>query len=165
MIGDPVEELETVLLHRDQPFLEAGDRDAGAGVGVDHRAELRPGAVNAGVDDVARRVDPRAGIVDRPAVQIDLHQARGRDLGIVRAERVDQEVMFRSRHPRGDVVVDQVGHAEMVDQPITGRELDPHVPFPGGHAVGAMIRPAGRQRGDVHGGYLSGSGGVSRRTI
>ena len=77
VIGDAVEELEAVLLHRDQPFLEAGDRDAGAGVGVDHSVEVRPRPVDAGVDDVARRVDPRAGIVDRRAVQVDLDQARG----------------------------------------------------------------------------------------
>jgi hypothetical protein len=61
--------------------------------------------------------------------EIDLHQVRCRHLVIGEAVRIDQIVMVAIRHPRRDVVVDEIVEAEMVDQPIAGRKLDPHRPF------------------------------------
>jgi len=45
------------------------------------------------------------------------------------SHRIDQELVFRPRHARRDVAQDQIIHAEMGDQPIASREIDPHRPL------------------------------------
>ena len=75
------------------PSFSRAHRHAGAGVGVHHHLVAR------GVRHVDGRMDDEAGIVHRMlrladvvAVEVDLHQVRRRDLVVVEAERVDQEV-------------------------------------------------------------------------
>ena len=62
---------------------------------------------------------------------------------------VDQQ-MVRARNARRDVVVDQVGHAELIHQAVTGGQLDTGLPFFGRDAV-LKARKVGAV---VHGGAL-----------
>ena len=64
-----------------------------------------------------------------PAIEINLYQARGGDFVIGHAVRVDEEMAFLARHARRDVVVDEVVHAEMMDQAVAGGEVHARVPF------------------------------------
>ena len=79
--------------------------------------------MNGAVNDEASRVDRVRRRFDRPPLQVDLHQAGGRDFVEQQAVRVDQEVMLRPWQAQGYVGEDQVAHAKMRDQPITGGEF------------------------------------------
>ena len=81
------------------------------------------------MDDEARLVHGMGRLADDVAVDIDLHQVRGGDLVVAEAERVDQEVCLLARHARGEMAVDQLCPAEMVDQSIGGGELAAQHPF------------------------------------
>jgi hypothetical protein len=45
------------------------------------------------------------------------------------AEAVDQEMVVRSRHARGDAGVDQIRPAKQIDKAIAGGKIDPRLPF------------------------------------
>ncbi len=59
---------------------------------------------------------------------IDLHQAGSGDLPVEQTIEIDQQI-FRTRNAGGDVVIDEVGHAEGIDQAVAGGELDARLPF------------------------------------
>lgn len=58
--------------------------------------------------------------IDGVALQVDLDQRGRRDLRILQAERVDEEVLVRLVYSNGDVVVDQLRPAVQVHQTING---------------------------------------------
>ena len=91
------------------------------------------------MDDEAGLVHRVAGVLDHVAIDVDLHQVRRRDLVVVEAEGVDQEVDVGARHAHRQVAVDQLGPAEVVDQPVGGRQLDPQCPFRLGRRQGVDI--------------------------
>jgi hypothetical protein len=67
--------------------------------------------------------------LDRVAVGIDCHQARGGDLVEQQAERIEQEAVLIARQPRAQVGENQVIHAEMGEQTIGGREVAANFPL------------------------------------
>ena len=69
-------------------------------------------------------------------------------LGLLQTVEVDEDMMFRTRYARGDVVVGEVGHAVGVDQPVAGGEVDPRLPLLRAHLVadGAKIGSVGHAR-------------------
>ena len=93
--------------------------------------------VDGAVDHVARLVDAVIGIGFPQDVtfKIDLDQARSGDFLVEQAIQVDQQVFVIAGDTRGDVVVNQVGHAVDVGQPVTGCEVEPCFPFFGADFV------------------------------
>src|SRR5262249_60300236 len=68
---------------------------------------------------------------DQIAVEIDLDEIGGRHLVEQQPEAVEQEMPRRARNPRRNVGVDQIGPTEMLDEPVTRREIDALLPFSG----------------------------------
>jgi len=75
------------------------------------------------VNDETGLVDRVVAVLDEVAVEIDLDQARGGDLAEMQPVGVDEEVIIRPRHARRDMGEDEIVHAEMRDQPVTGGKL------------------------------------------
>ena len=98
--------------------------------------------MNRRVDDEAGFVDAVLGGIDAIAVEIDLDQVGGRHLVIIEAIGIDQKMMVRTRHPGGQMAVDQFGPAEIINQVIGGGEIDPDPPLAigpgGGMGVGGV---------------------------
>ena len=119
-----------------------------------------------GARGVNRAVDHVAGVVHGIvviglqhdfALEIDLHEARGVDLVEEEAVGIDEEMLLRPRHPRGDVGVDHVGHAVMRDEPVAGGEIDPRLPFLGAHALADGLTSRLQRRRSCHRSLLNSS--------
>ena len=130
VVADVAVEADRGLRQRQQPALHRRDRHAGARVGVQHAGNVRPRLVDRAVDHIAGVVDAVVGVglADDVAVDIDLDQARRGDLLVEQPVEIDQQVLGAG-NARRDVVVDQVGHAVGIDQPVAGREIDPGLPL------------------------------------
>jgi hypothetical protein len=61
-------------------------------------------------------------------LDVDLDQARCRDLLVKQAVKIDQKVLGAG-NARGDMVVDEVGHAVLVHQPVAGGEINSGLPL------------------------------------
>src|SRR5262249_9763219 len=69
------------------------------------------------------------GISELATIEINLHEARGRDLVEHQTKRIDQEVMIGTRKPGRNVREDEIIPPEIRDQSIAGRELYADMPF------------------------------------
>ncbi|MNS26248.1 hypothetical protein D3C72_581650 [compost metagenome] len=103
------------LVERQQPTFQRRHRTTCPGVGVQHTTGILAGSMDGAVDDETGRVDRVRRRFHWPALQVDLHQAGGRDLIEQQAVRVDQEVVLRPRQAQGNMGEDQVAHTEMGD--------------------------------------------------
>jgi hypothetical protein len=110
--------------------------------------------VDGAVDDEARGVDRKGRVVQLLTLLVDLDQAGGRDFVEEHAVRIDQELVWRARDPRGDMGEHEVLPAEARHQAIAGGEIHPDRPFLGRHCV--LERP------DVESGVGHGHGLLSR---
>jgi hypothetical protein len=81
------------------------------------------------VDGETSGVNREFGLRQLVAVQVDLHQAAGRDLVKHQAIRVDQKVVLGAGEPGADVGVDQVAPAIVRNQPVGGGQIDAQLPF------------------------------------
>ena len=135
------------MLTGSSPHSSGGDGHAGARVGVHDAVGVFPVLVDGAVDDEAGRIEGVFRRLDEVAVEIDLHQAGGGDLVVAQAVRVDEEVVLRPRHPHGDVAVDQLAPAEVVENPVRRGELDAQVPLGGAGVVGLECRRQRRSHG------------------
>ena len=99
------------------------DGDAVERVRVHHALRVVARRVDGAVDDEAGRVDRKRRLLQHLAVDVDLDQARRRDLVEHQPVRVDQEVLG-ARDLRGDVGEDEVVPAEQRDQAIGGGEVE-----------------------------------------
>ena len=86
------------------------------------------------MDRVPRRVDMRVGS-DWFAVHTDFQQIGGGDLLEHQFMLLDQEVIWLSRHPHGEMIEDQVRPLAMFGVTMRGGELDARLPFSGRNAV------------------------------
>ncbi len=146
--GDPFEVVIrdlSVQLRR----IEIGERQAVARAAHGHRRRRMHvhHAMRVGQRRMDRRVECEAGRIDRPvgmpdhvAVDVDLHEIRRADLTVMEPERIDQEVAVLARHAQRDMVVDQLGPAEMIEDPVSGRELHARLPFGFGETGGTRKR-------------------------
>ena len=94
-----------------------------------HAAGILAHFMDRGVNGEAGGVDAVVALGELVAVEVDLDEARCGDLVEHQAVWVDQEMMLRSRHPRGDVSVDQIVPAIIGDQTVARGKVDPLVPF------------------------------------
>jgi hypothetical protein len=131
VVADVVIEAHGGLGDGQQALGHARDCHAGARVGVYHAGHVRAGAVDGAVDDVAGMVVAVVGVrlPDDGAVEVDFDQAGSGHLLVHKAVEVDEQVVLLAGNAGRDVVVDEVGHFEAVDQPVTGGEVDARVPF------------------------------------
>ena len=88
---------------------------------------ILPVLVDGAVDDEAGRVEAVLAGFDEVAFEVDLHQVGGGDLVVAQTVGVDQKMVIRSRHPQGDVAIDQLAPAQVMEDPVGGGELDPQV--------------------------------------
>jgi hypothetical protein len=133
VIADMADEPHRGLRQRKQPARHRRYRYAGTGMGMEHAGDVRPRLVDRAVDHVTRFVDAVVGVglPDDLALDVDLHQARRRDLLVEHAVEVDEQVILAAGDARRDVVVDEVGHPVFVHEAIAGGEVDARLPFLG----------------------------------
>jgi hypothetical protein len=106
------------------------------------------------MDHVAGCVDPVIGVrlPDDVAFEVDLDEARRRDLLVEQPVEIDQQMIVAAGNARGDVVVDEVGHPIGIDQAVARREIEPGLPFVGRYLVadalevGRIFHGFGRRR-------------------
>ena len=129
VIGEIVGDELRGLVQRQQAFHAARHRGAVGRVQMEHAAGVLAHLVDRRMDGEAGRVDAVIALGELVAVEVDLDQAGRRDLVEHQSVGVDQEVMVRSRHPRGDVGVDQIVPAIQRDEAIAGGEIDALAPL------------------------------------
>ena len=113
-----------MLAQREQPVLHGRHRDSGLGMGVDDAVDIVAAAMDRAVNDESGPVHGGIGLIDQVAVEIDLDEVGGGHLVEQQPEAVEQKVAGLVRDARRNVRIDQIGPAEMLDQTVTGRELD-----------------------------------------
>ncbi len=130
VITDVADKADGRLRHRQEPALHRRNRHAGPCMGVQHASDVLPRLVDRAVNHIARDIDAviGVGLGNDVALDIDLDQARCRDLLVKQPVEIDQQ-MVGAGNARGDVVIDQVGHGIGVDQAIAGGEIEPGLPF------------------------------------
>ena len=88
------------------------------------------------MDDEARRIDRVIGAAQNVALLVHLDQRRGGDFLEEHAVGVEQEMVVRVRNARRDMGAGHVAPPVLGGKLVAGREIDPHLPFVLGHAVG-----------------------------
>ena len=104
---------------------------------MDNAADSGTPLVHGAVDYEAGLVDAvaGAGVEHHVAFEVNLHQARRGDLVVHQAIGVDEEMPFFARHAGRDVVIDEVVHPVVVDEPVAGGKIDTRAPFIGRYAL------------------------------
>src|SRR5260370_37250752 len=102
--------------------------------------EMMTGDMNGGMNHETRLVDPLGflGVVHDIAIVVDLDVVRGAHLVNPNTIVVDEEMVFGPGHPRADMGIYQIRHAEVGDQPIEPGQIAPDFPF--GIGVGVTHR-------------------------
>ncbi len=111
-------------------------RHPGRGVGVGDAVDVVAGGMDGAVDHEPRTVDTVIrGVEQNVAIEVDLNQARRRDLLIQHAVWVDEELPILPRNAARNVVGGHFGHAIHLGQPVGGRELHACLPLSRADAV------------------------------
>ena len=137
MIGDLPGKGGGIEADRAQSLGGGAHRHACRRVGVDDAMGVGQMAVEHAMLDKSGAVDRIGAAIQHRAVNVDLDQIGRGHFMIAQAERVDQEGAFLSGHPHGDVVIDELGPAHMVEYAVAGGQLLARLPFGGGH-IGAF---------------------------
>ena len=89
--------------------------------------QVRPGQgfVHGGMHRETRRVDGVGRAIQHTPLHVDLDQIAGRDLAVMQAKGVEQKVTRLTRDSQRDVVVDQLGPAQVVKDAVGRRQLHP----------------------------------------
>ena len=146
VVGERGEHEDRVLRQGEQALGLRGDGDAVDAVHVQHALRVRARGVHGAVDGEPGRVDLVGAFEHLAALEVDLDEARGRDLLEEHPVRVDEEVVLRPRHPRRDVREDEVVPAEAGDEAVAGGEVDAPCPLlradGGADAAGRFVHGA-----------------------
>src|SRR5215472_9254546 len=100
-------------------------------MGMDHAIDVLASAMDRAVNDEAGFVHGSIGLLYQIAVEIDLDEIGGCHLVEQQPEAIEQKMPGNARNPRRNVGVDQIGPAEMLDEPVARREIDALLPFSG----------------------------------
>src|SRR5262249_36171569 len=105
--------------------LHRGNRHAGAGMRMQHAGNIGAGPMDRAVNHISGFVDVVVGLrfPENLAVDMDFDQARGGDLLVEKAVKIEQHGVVFAGNTGGDVVIDEVGHAVDIDQAIAGGEF------------------------------------------
>ena len=128
VVAEAGEDEDRELRDRQQAALLRRDRDAVQRVGVHHALHVVARRVHRAVDDEAGRVDRERRLLQHLALDVDLDQARRRDLVEHQAVGIDQ-VVLGAGDPGGDVGEDEIVPAEQGDQAVGGGEVEAGLPF------------------------------------
>src|SRR6202163_4555204 len=118
---------------------------------MQHALRVLARGVHRAVDREAGRIDEVRRRFDDVAVEIDLDQIRGADLGEQQPVRIDQEVVVGAGDARRDVGEDEVVPAVVRDEAVRGGEVDAGLPL--------FVRDAGANGRQV---YEGGGGEIGR---
>ena len=139
VIGEIVGDELRGLVQWQQALAAARHRGAIRRVQMEYAAGVLAHPVDRRMDGEAGRVDAVIAPGKLVAVEVDLDQARRGDLVEHQSVGVDQEVMVRPRHPRGDVGIDQIVPAIQCDEAIAGGEIDALCPLGLRHVGGHFL--------------------------
>ena len=128
VVAEAGQDEDRELRDRQQAALLRRDRDAVQRVGVHHALHVVARRMHRAVDDEAGRVDRERRLLQHLALDVDLDQARRRDLVEHQAVGIDQ-VVLGAGDPGGDVGEDEVVPAEQGDQAVGGGEVEAGLPF------------------------------------
>src|SRR5262245_59811813 len=117
-------------------------------MGVDDAIDVVASGMDRAVNDEPGFVHGSVWLLDEIAVEIDLDEVRSGHLLEQQPETVEQEMTWLARNARRNVGVDQIGPAEMLDQPVARGEIDALLPF-----GGIDVRPCGSADGGCGGGH------------
>src|SRR5690606_113526 len=129
MIGKTAVEHHRMLAERKQAMLLRRNGHARRRMRMQDAVDVMAGAVDGAVNGVAGGIDLERRVVKNIPVDIDLHEAGGGDLVEEQSIGVDQKVILGSGDPRGNMREDQIAHAQVGNELIAGRQIDPRLPF------------------------------------
>ncbi len=121
VIADPVVKTTGLLVDREQPAIDSGDRHSSAGVRMHHRINIRAASENPTVNCEPGGVHLEVRLGQLVAFKVDLDQAGCRDLLEEHAVWVEKERVVLPRHPRGDMRGPKVGPSLHGGDPICRR--------------------------------------------
>ncbi|MNT50219.1 hypothetical protein D3C72_1871310 [compost metagenome] len=100
-------------------------------MGVQHAGSVVPRGMDSGMDHISGGIQAEVAFraIKHLAIQVDLVQAGCRDFLVQQPVWVDQNIFRLARHARGDVVVDQVGHAVEMDGAVERRQFHASLPL------------------------------------
>ena len=123
VIGNPTVKLHGNLIHRQQAALQRGHRAAGFCVGMQHALRIFTGAMNRAVNHKTGRVHREWRRLNGLTTEVDFHQIGRGDFLKHQPIGIDQKMMFRAGNTYRNVGENQIGHAVMRNQAITGGQL------------------------------------------
>ena len=153
VVAEAGQDEDRELRDRQQAALLRRDRDAVQRVGVHHALHVVARRMHRAVDDEAGRVDRERRLLQHLAFDVDLDQARRRDLVEHQAVGIDQ-VVLGAGDPGGDVGEDEIVPAEQGDQAVGGGEVEASLPFVGRDPAFEAGDHAREFGGGVHRGLL-----------
>src|SRR6188472_566292 len=100
-------------------------------MGMRNAGHIGSRPMNGAVDHITRLVDSVLGfrLPQDLAFDIDLDETGGGYLLVEKPVKIDEQMMVISRNARGYVIVDEVGHAVLVDEPVACRQINARKPF------------------------------------
>ena len=144
VIGDLSVQLRSVKVAVGQAVFQAAHGHGGRGVNVHDAMRVGQCLVNGAVEGETRGVDGPVRAANDLARTVHLHQIGSTHFRVMQTKRVDEKVCVFTRHTQRDVVVDQLGPAQVVEYTIRSGELHTGFPF-----IGAKAGRAGIGRGHV----------------
>lgn len=129
MVANLAVKAERRLGEWQEPAFKRRHRDAVWRMRVDDAGDILARRMERGVKRESDRIDGIGRIADDVAVEVELDETGCRHVLEEKTVGIDEQVVVRPRHARGDMGKDHVGHVEMRKQPVTRREIDARCPF------------------------------------
>ena len=137
VVGDQPFEEARIEIGRLKPAFGGANRHRIGRVRVDDGVGVRQLGVEHRMLREARKVHRIRTVIQLIARRIDLEQVAGGHFAPQQAERVDEEIIL-PRHAQGDVVVDALAPAHVVENTVSGGQIQPRLPFLGAAIMVAL---------------------------
>jgi CRP/FNR family cyclic AMP-dependent transcriptional regulator len=148
VVGQAGQHEDRMLRQRQHAGLLCRHGDAVDRMRVQHAGCVVPRRVNGAVNREAGRVDRERRLFQLVALQVDLDQARSRDLLEHQSIWIDEKLVLGSRHARADVGEHQVIPVEQRHQPIGCCQVHARLPLLGRVLIAARRKV---ENGRCHG--------------